>query len=121
MTDYKFEIDGLRAIAIIAVITNHFNEQFLPSGYLGVDIFFVISGYVITLSLLNKKHENFIQLIGTFYKKRIRRILPALVVFVFLISLAVGIFCRHPRFSLYTGASSLFGLSCYPSEIVFGA
>ena len=45
------EIDGLRAIAVIAVIINHFNKEILPSGYLGVDIFFVISGYVITSSL----------------------------------------------------------------------
>tara|TARA_B100000989_G_scaffold200617_1_gene151699 strand:+ start:627 stop:827 length:201 start_codon:yes stop_codon:yes gene_type:complete len=52
---YRPEIDGLRAIAVIAVIINHFNKEILPSGYLGVDIFFVISGYVITSSLSNKK------------------------------------------------------------------
>ena len=45
---YQPEIDGLRALAVLAVIINHFNEYILPSGYLGVDIFFVISGYVIT-------------------------------------------------------------------------
>ena len=43
---YRPEIDGLRAIAVIAVIINHFNKETLPSGYLGVDIFFVISGFV---------------------------------------------------------------------------
>ena len=46
-TKYRSEIDGLRAFAVLAVIINHFNEKILPSGYLGVDIFFVISGYVI--------------------------------------------------------------------------
>lgn len=48
---YRPDIDGLRAVAIVAVIINHFNERLLPSGYLGVDIFFVISGFVITSSL----------------------------------------------------------------------
>ena len=56
---YRHEIDGLRAFAVIAVIINHFNKDILPSGYLGVDIFFVISGYVITSSLANKKSKNF--------------------------------------------------------------
>ena len=54
-TNYRVEIDGLRAVAVIAVIMNHFNKQFLESGYLGVDIFFVISGFVITSSLSKKK------------------------------------------------------------------
>ena len=48
---YRPEIDGLRAVAVVAVIINHFNKSILPSGYLGVDIFFVISGFVITGSL----------------------------------------------------------------------
>ena len=48
---YRPEIDGIRAFAVIAVLINHFNEDFLPGGFLGVDIFFVISGYVITSSL----------------------------------------------------------------------
>ena len=48
---YRPEIDGIRAFAVIAVIINHFNKEILPNGYLGVDIFFVISGFVITSSL----------------------------------------------------------------------
>ena len=55
---YRPEIDGLRAFAVIAVIINHFNKDLLPSGYLGVDIFFVISGYVITSSLADQS-KNF--------------------------------------------------------------
>jgi hypothetical protein len=47
-SSYRPEIDGLRAIAVIAVIVNHINGSYLPGGFLGVDIFFVISGYVIT-------------------------------------------------------------------------
>ena len=82
---YRPEIDGLRALAVIAVIVNHFNKDFLPSGYLGVDIFFVISGYVITASLSSKKRKkSFIHFIYDFYSRRLRRLVPALFVFVFL-------------------------------------
>ena len=49
---YRSELDGLRALAVVAVIINHFNKNILESGYLGVDIFFVISGYVITSSII---------------------------------------------------------------------
>ena len=45
---YRPEIDGVRAFAVVAVIFNHFNKNILPGGYLGVDVFFVISGYLIT-------------------------------------------------------------------------
>ncbi len=64
---YRPEIDGLRAIAVIAVIINHFNKEILPSGYLGVDIFFVISGYVITSSLSNKKKWGFLEIYNKFF------------------------------------------------------
>ena len=50
LSRYRPEIEGLRAIAVVAVLINHFNKDLLPSGYLGVDIFFVISGFVITSS-----------------------------------------------------------------------
>ena len=68
---YKPEIDGLRAIAVIAVIINHFNKDLLPSGYLGVDIFFVISGFVVTLSFLKsgEKFSSRKSLISNFFKK----------------------------------------------------
>ena len=54
---YRSEIDGLKALAVVAVIINHFNKEILPSGYLGVDIFFVISGFVITSSLANRPSQ----------------------------------------------------------------
>ena len=68
---YRDELDGLRAFAVIAVIINHFNKDILQSGYLGVDIFFVISGYVITSSLINKRFDGFKFFISSFYTRRI--------------------------------------------------
>ena len=55
INQYRPEIDGLRGLAVLAVIINHFNNGILQSGFLGVDIFFVISGFVITSSLYKKK------------------------------------------------------------------
>jgi hypothetical protein len=75
---YRPGIDGLRALAVAAVIANHFNAEVLPSGFLGVDIFFVISGFVVTSSLNNKPSQSLRDYLLTFYARRIRRLLPAL-------------------------------------------
>ncbi len=85
---YKPEIDGLRAIAIILVIASHtnykiFNFDLFEGGNLGVDIFFVISGYLITLILLKELSENKNLILTRFYKRRIKRILPALIFVIF--------------------------------------
>ena len=88
--NYKKEIDGLRAIAVIGVIINHINHSILNSGYLGVDIFFVVSGFVITSSLSSKnKSKNFWKYVTEFYSKRIKRLIPALTIYVILISLSL--------------------------------
>ena len=85
---YRKDIDGLRAIAVIAVIFFHLG--FLPNGYLGVDIFFVISGYLITGIAYQEVEENKFSVLR-FYERRIRRIIP-LVLATTLISLILGIF-----------------------------
>ena len=108
---YRPEIDGLRAFAVIAVIINHFNKEILPNGYLGVDIFFVISGFVITSSLYQRPSKNFKDFISGFYERRIKRLVPALSVFVLITSIAICLFNPHPVVSLQTGLTSLFGLS----------
>ena len=108
---YRPEIDGLRAFAVIAVIINHFNKSILPSGYLGVDIFFVISGYVITSSLSVRKSNNFWEFLIGFYERRIKRLIPALVFFVLTASIFISFFNYDPTITLRTGISSLFGLS----------
>jgi peptidoglycan/LPS O-acetylase OafA/YrhL len=92
---YRPEIDGLRAIAVLAVIIFHAKLGFLPGGFVGVDIFFVISGYLITSIILNdEKQKNFSLL--QFYERRIRRIFPALFV-VILFTMLVGGFLFTPR------------------------
>lgn len=108
---YRPEIDGLRAFAVVAVIINHFNKDLLPSGYLGVDIFFVISGYVITSSLANRESKNFGDFITGFYERRIKRLVPALVVFVLITSILICLFNPDPKMNLENGAKALFGLS----------
>ncbi len=72
------DIQIYRAVAVIAVIIYHFNVHFLPLGYLGVDLFFVISGYLITKQLLQNGKNKSIKL-SVFYFKRFRRILPSLI------------------------------------------
>ena len=108
---YRPEIDGLRAFAVVAVIINHFNKDLLPSGYLGVDIFFVISGYVITSSLADRQSKNFLDFVTGFYERRIKRLVPALVVFVLITSALICLFNPDPRGALGLGWRSLFGIS----------
>lgn len=108
---YRPDIDGLRAVAIVAVIINHFNDRLLPSGYLGVDIFFVISGFVITSSLATHAKESFADFFLRFYARRVKRLLPALIVFVLISAFLLCLFDPDPGVSLRTGTASLFGLS----------
>jgi len=83
---YRKDIDGIRAIAVLSVIFFHLG--FLPNGYLGVDIFFAISGYLITKKIFNNLQDNNFSLLD-FYLRRGRRILP-LVIFTSLIALLIG-------------------------------
>ncbi len=108
---YRPEIDGLRAFAVVAVIINHFNKDILPSGYLGVDIFFVISGYVITSSLAGRESKNFYNFITGFYQRRLKRLLPALILFILITGLFLCTLHPNPTSLLRTGLTSLVGLS----------
>jgi len=89
---YRTDIDGLRAIAIIPVILFHLG--YLSNGYLGVDIFFIISGYLITGIVFNEIEENKFSVLK-FYERRIRRIIP-LVLFTTLISFILGLIFMLP-------------------------
>ena len=84
---YRPDIDGLRAVAVISVILFHLNSSWLPGGFLGVDIFFVISGYLIGGILFRELSTNTFSL-KNFYLRRMRRILPAffaVVIFVLVV------------------------------------
>ncbi len=108
---YRPEIDGLRAFAVLAVIAHHFNRDLLPSGFLGVDIFFVISGYVISGSLAAHGASGLLTFLREFYVRRVKRILPALVICVFVTGLAITAIDRTPGDTLFTGVAALFGVS----------
>jgi peptidoglycan/LPS O-acetylase OafA/YrhL len=85
---YRSDIDGLRAMAVLAVVIYHFFPAQLPGGYVGVDVFFVISGYLITQIILSKLVTQQWS-ITDFYVRRIRRILPAVTVML-LMTIGVG-------------------------------
>ena len=86
MVDYRKDIDGLRCIAVSSVILYHIGFKFIPGGFLGVDIFFVISGYLITSISLKRFNNNNFTIID-FYKNRIRRIFPVLIFILFFFTI----------------------------------
>ena len=85
---YQPEIDALRAIAVLSVIVFHAFPNWLPGGFVGVDIFFVISGFLITKIIFNELQDQQFSY-WTFYQRRIRRIFPSLIV-VLLVSSIIG-------------------------------
>lgn len=110
--NYRADIDGLRAIAVTSVILHHLSNTFLPGGFVGVDIFFVISGFLIT-SQIYKEITNHSFSIIQFYKRRINRIAPALFC-VILVCIISGYFILSPSdFTRLTTSSflSFVGLS----------
>ena len=103
-------IDGLRAIAVIAVILYHLGISWIPGGFLGVDLFFVISGYVITRLLLDSIQERGGLDLRDFYMARIRRLLPPLVFMIIVTSIVVGIWAPDTTKKFLTDAPfSIFG------------
>jgi peptidoglycan/LPS O-acetylase OafA/YrhL len=90
-------LDGLRALAVIGVIVYHLNPSWLPGGYLGVDVFFVISGYLITALLLAEYSERRDVSLRSFWARRARRLLPALAV---LLAITIGLAALFARDAL---------------------
>lgn len=89
---YMPGLDGLRAIAVIGIIIYHLNKQWLSGGFLGVDTFFVISGYLITSLLLSEYEETGTIKIKQFWLRRIKRLLPAVLILIFTVIIATLIF-----------------------------
>lgn len=116
MLHYRAEIDGLRAVAVLPVILFHAGSTLFSGGYVGVDIFFVISGYLIT-DILLKDLEGGKFSIARFYERRARRILPALTVVV-LCSLPAAWFLLLPE-TMEQFAASVAGVGSFTSNFVF--
>ena len=111
---YRPEIDGLRGIAILAVVLCHM--QLLAGGFLGVDIFFVISGYLITSIIIQDLDQNKFSFIK-FYDRRARRILPTLFIVV-LSSIVAGWYIMSPL-QLKNLAQSVISVMLFASNYFF--
>ena len=112
----NLQVQGLRAIAVIAVVIYHAHvfwpelEKAFPGGYLGVDVFFVISGFVITKSILRMSQAGELSPLQ-FFKKRVRRLIPALVVLVSLVVASSSFFDQWSKSLGVYGIASTFGFS----------
>lgn len=116
MIAYRSDIDGLRAIAILSVVLYHAHEALLPGGFTGVDVFFVISGYLITKLIAADIAKGRFS-IARFYVRRTKRIFPALFV-VLLATLVAGAFLLPPS-ELRALGRSVAATAAFVSNIAF--
>jgi peptidoglycan/LPS O-acetylase OafA/YrhL len=114
--NYRTEIDGLRAVAILPLLLFHFGWETLSGGFLGVDIFFVISGYLITSIIATELIAKKFSLV-TFYERRARRILPALSV-VLLFSSTLAFLTLSPQ-EMKDFSQSVVAVSTFSSNVYF--
>ncbi|MHB0818834.1 acyltransferase family protein [Stutzerimonas stutzeri] len=111
---YQPYIDGLRALAVLSVLVYHLHGPWLPGGFVGVDVFFVISGFVVSASVAGFKGRGLWQFLGYFYTRRITRIFPALIVCLLVTALFSALFVPSAWLSAVnqqTGFYAFFGLS----------
>jgi peptidoglycan/LPS O-acetylase OafA/YrhL len=95
MNTYRSDIQGLRGLAILAVVLFHLFSDIVTGGFIGVDIFFVISGFLITRIIIERTSKNKFQLID-FYKARVLRIFPPLIT-ILLVSFIFGKLTYFPN------------------------
>ena len=114
---YRPEIDGLRALAVLPVIFFHAGFQLFEGGFIGVDVFFVISGYLITSIILRKRESGSFTLAG-FYERRARRLLPALFVVLFCCIPFAFLILTPPFFKEFFGLG-LVGAATFSSNFLF--
>ena len=111
---YVTGIDSLRAVAVVAVILYHLNDKWLPGGFVGVDMFFAISGYLITKTLLERPASNGIRFFLGFYRRRFQRIAPALFFYLAVTSVLTAYFVPRSflgQGSFNTAKWAVFGAS----------
>jgi peptidoglycan/LPS O-acetylase OafA/YrhL len=106
--NYRSDIDGLRAIAVLSVILFHINAKLIPGGFVGVDIFFVISGYLITLHILRDLKKDKFSIVE-FYQRRVKRIAPAMLAVV-LVSTVLAQLILRPSDAEKVAESGLWSL-----------
>ena len=115
---YRREIDGLRAIAVLPVLFFHAGFELFSGGFVGVDVFFVISGYLITSIIIKEQREERFTLLN-FYERRARRILPAL--FLVLISCMPFAWLWMAPEQLRDFGQSLIATPLFLSNVLFGS
>ncbi|EKP0305541.1 acyltransferase family protein [Aeromonas veronii] len=119
---HRNDIQGLRAIAVLAVIVFHFNREWLPGGFVGVDIFFVISGFLITTILIREKdnpHYSLRITLNNFYFSRIRRIVPAYIFMLTIIMLVASWLFLSQDFHIFVNSlknAIIFNSNSYFSD-----
>ena len=113
---YRPDIDGLRAVAVLAVVLHHLSASLVPGGYVGVDVFFVISGYLIT-RIISREMEEGTFTFARFYERRARRIFPALFA-VLAVTLVACYFLLLPSDYAATLRGAL-GTLFFSSNIIF--
>lgn len=114
--NYRSDIDGLRAVAVLPVILFHAGVGVFSGGFVGVDVFFVISGFLITQIIINEIEKKEFSIVS-FYERRARRILPALFV-VMAVSLVGGWLWMLPN-QLKDYSQSLVAVSLFASNVLF--
>lgn len=102
---YRRDIDGLRTLAVVPVVLGHAGIAWLPGGFVGVDVFFVISGYLISTILLREMEEGKYS-IAHFYERRVRRILPALFFLLFVVGAFALFFFPPPMLDNFAKSAS---------------
>lgn len=114
--EYRKDIQGLRAIAVLFVFIFHLNSSWLPGGFVGVDIFFVISGFLISSIILTKLDKNNFSFLD-FYKSRIKRIVPAYYFLLIILAIA-GVFIFVSS-DIYAFRKSFFWSTLFNSNYYF--
>jgi peptidoglycan/LPS O-acetylase OafA/YrhL len=114
--NYRLDIDGLRAIAVVPVVLYHVGLPYFHGGFIGVDVFFVISGYLITSLLINDIRQGNFSIVK-FYERRIRRIFPALFVVIFASAVAAWFLFMPREFADF--ARSSIATALFSSNILF--
>lgn len=106
---YRADVQGIRALAVLLVLFHHFFPNQLPGGFIGVDIFFVVSGFIITSIMLNSSENSWPKFLVDFYARRIRRILPSALL-VMAVSTVMTYYLLGPITASDTALDGIFAL-----------